>query len=118
MIGSSDLSALRGYAEMLLPDEAIVMERMLVPDGAGGYEENWVAYDPVPCRLAAGGWRAAEEARAFQETTSSLWYITLPHDAPVEAQDRVTIGLRDFRVLLVRVVSYMLTKRVLVEEVT
>lgn len=88
-ITSTELAAMRADAEALMPDEAAVLRSVDTPDGQGGFTQTWATAGTYACNAAAGPYMrfGAERVVAGQTTPVGIIFLSLPHDADVNADD-------------------------------
>lgn len=114
----AEITAMRADLEdIALPDVGNVLTLSQTSDGAGGYSDAWgTATKDVKCRLGNVGGREQLAGMAVQ-SFNSFW-LTLPHDTAITAEDRFEIGAQQYNVIAVDTgKSWNLCKRVLVEKI-
>jgi hypothetical protein len=91
MITAAELTSMRDEAETLMPDEAVVLRAVETPDGQGGWTSAWATDGTYACNAAAGPYMrfGAERVAAGQVTPVGIIFLSLPHDADVNAGDRI-----------------------------
>jgi hypothetical protein len=102
MLSTADLLGMQATGEASLPDVAKILHRSTAVDGAGGQVQTYqgpgdVGVPSVPCRLSAlsDAERHTEDVAAERMGAATMWYATLPWDAPVTLTDRLAIYLHD-----------------------
>lgn len=90
-LSAADLATMRADAETLMPDEAVVLRSIETPDGQGGFTQTWATAGTYACNAAAGPYMrfGAERVVAGQTTPVGIIFLSLPHDADVNAGDRI-----------------------------
>lgn len=88
-ITSTELAAMRADAEALMPDTAAVLRSVDTPDGQGGFTQTWATAGIYACNAAAGPYMrfGAERVVAGQTTPVGIIFLSLPHNADVNADD-------------------------------
>lgn len=114
------LAALRGYAEMALPDTCTVTRPDRVSDGEGGFITSpppWPTIATVACRVSPLG-NAANEIEAGEAVRAIAQYVVhLPAGTDVTSDDRLVVGSRTFQVIEPIRRSYEVIRRVIAREV-
>lgn len=93
LLSDAQLAAMRDDVARLLPGTAILQNKTVASDGAGGGSVTWAAVTggTVACRLdPLRRQGAGEETYGLRESAANLYQLTLPYDAPL---------LMDYRVL-------------------
>lgn len=91
VLTAAELTTMRAEAEVLMPDEAVVLRSVETPDGQGGFTQSWATDGTYPCNAAAGPYMrfGAERVVAGQTTPVGIIFLSMPHDADVNAGDRI-----------------------------
>lgn len=102
MLTAAELTAMQVVEESVQSSTAVIERYSLTADGMGGYSEAWSAVGTVTCDL----WQVTRTDRekagnGAQPIARGDWYITIPYDADVQAQDRITVDSRTFEVTFV-----------------
>ncbi|MBX3061819.1 MAG: head-tail adaptor protein [Anaerolineae bacterium] len=94
MINDNRLYFMRQQLLALLPDTAILQAVTRISDGAGSYIETWtpIVGGTVPCRLDPANLSRQHDQFALSEGLTSAYQLTLPYNAPLEADQRIVIG--------------------------
>jgi hypothetical protein len=102
MLSTADLLGMQTTLNASLPDVAKILHRSVTADGAGGQAQTYpaptdVGVPSVPCRLSilSDAERHTEDVVAEHMGAATMWYATLPWDAPVSLTDRLAIYLHD-----------------------
>lgn len=100
-LNAKRLKQMRDQLLQLLPDTATLYEAQRVMDGAGGFSTTWVpvAGGTVPCRLDPLYYREQLSDAAGQAVLEANFVLTMPHDAPIAAHQRVEINGALYHVL-------------------
>lgn len=102
MLSAAELSDMRDTEESLMPDTAIIIKRRtLSADGFGGFNETWGTAGTVACHLWPANRALSEHVGGGQLISQGDWYIKVPFDTDVKAQDRIYISSRTFEVVWV-----------------
>ena len=104
MSGFDDyLPMMRDAIAGLLPSVAVISAGTLVSDGGGGGTLDYVpvAGGTVACRVdpLSSSARSALSVALGRQVTESVYRVTMPHDAPVAANARVTVGANVYQVV-------------------
>lgn len=112
------LAALRGYANLALPDSCIVQRPNRVSDGEGGYTLGTpTTVATVACRVSPLG-NAAQESVIGEAVRAVAQYVVhLPAETDVRSDDRLVVGSRTFEVVEPLRRSYEVIRRVIAREV-
>lgn len=96
MLSAADLELMRDEAEDFLPDTAVIKTPSWVSDGGGGGTTTFTASGTISCRIMpVSGNERIEGARL---NTDTEYLVTMPHDAPVNADSVLEIGGNSFSV--------------------
>lgn len=103
MLSAAELSAMREIEELVMPSTGVIERYALTPDGMGGYAETWSAVGTVSCDLWPVNQREERErTRAGAQVISKAdWFITVPFDTDITAEDRMVIDSRSFEIVFV-----------------
>lgn len=118
VIGDEELADLRAAAVELLPEQAVLLDRVPVRDTTGGTKATWVPRPgTVPARV--GRVRDAEQVPfAGQLRGKATAALTLPALTVLTEADRVQVLGQTYNVVAVLgPVSWEVTRRLLVEQV-
>lgn len=113
-LNESTLAQMRSQFAQLLPDTCVLLAPQRVADDAGGFTTTYVpvAGGAVPCRLDPLFYRMSATELGGMEVTTAHFLLTVPHDAPLEADQRVEISGALYRVLtLADMHSWRLARR-------
>lgn len=97
MLSSLELEALRSDLEDTLPDTATIERPSYTADGYGGQTVRYAKVDEAACRLIPT--RVTEEMIASGLRAVTAWRVILPAGTDVQAEDRLTVGIRTLRVV-------------------
>lgn len=111
------LDALRGYANLALPDTAVVSRPSRVSDGEGGSTVSYSTVATVACRISPLGNAAQETVIGEAARAIAQYVINLPAETDVESDDRLIVGSRTFEVVETVKRSYEVIRRVICREV-
>lgn len=98
LLSTCELSTIRSARNGLMPDTAIIERYSLTGDGMGGNAETWPAVGTVNCYLWSRPVVDAEIVTGGQPVSRTRWYVEMPHDTDIQAQDRIVINDRTFLV--------------------
>jgi len=101
VLTTAELAAMRDVEESVMSSTAIIRRVTRTPDGVGGYNEAWAAVGTVACDLWAANRAMNENVAGGQIISRGDWYITIPFDSDVKAQDRIHVDGRTFEVVWV-----------------
>jgi SPP1 family predicted phage head-tail adaptor len=88
---SAELAGLRtDLVAYTLPDTCVIQSMSQVSDGAGGMVQTWAAAGTVPCRLDNKSGTRKPVATSLE--SFSEWVLTVPWNAPLSTNSRVTTG--------------------------
>lgn len=90
---------MRAQVTARLPQTAEIQRITQVSDGAGGWEEQPVTLATVPARLDPLTRQVLNEVIAGQEATIVRYQLTVPWDAPLEANCQVVIDGQAYQVV-------------------
>lgn len=95
------LAAMRDDVANLLPGTAIISSMTAVADGAGGWAETWAAVSggTVACRLDPVTGRSGIVTVPGREGLIVQYQLTVPYDAPIAVNRRVTVGGDTFEIV-------------------
>lgn len=90
-LSTAELTSMRAEAKTFMPDTAIVLVSVNVPDGQGGFTQTWATANTYACNAATGPYMrfSAERVAAGQVTPVGIVFLSLPHNAVVNAADRI-----------------------------
>jgi SPP1 family predicted phage head-tail adaptor len=110
VLTTAELNRMREVAEQALPGTAVVQASTYVSDGGGGGSYTWANSGTLSCRVApiAGG----ENQVGGRIGANSTHIVTLPWDAVVTEESRLSIGGGTFNIAHVKDRSYEITTRV------
>jgi hypothetical protein len=101
-LNESTLARMRTQFAGLLPDVCTLLEPQRVADGAGGVTTTYVPVAggvDIPCRLDPLFYRVSQTEVGGMEVTTAHFLLTVAHDAPLEAEQRVVFSGATYRVL-------------------
>lgn len=99
VIADAQLARMRAQVVARLPQTAAIQRLERVSDGAGGWEEQPVTLATVPCLVDPLTKAVMAGLIARQEGTVVRYQLTLPYDAPLEANCQVVIAGRAYQVV-------------------
>jgi SPP1 family predicted phage head-tail adaptor len=108
LIPDALLSGLRTVADSVRSETARISRATPTADGQGGVTDAWATVAAVSCYVTAMRTQAAEGVVADQLQGRVGFYVYLPHDADVRAQDRLVVGTRTYEVLGVQAPTSLL----------
>lgn len=117
MLTADELAAMRETTATALPDTAVIQGTTYVSDGGGGGTTTWSASGTVACRIApiiSTG--QGEGVEGGQLAADAEYIVTLPFDAGVDVEDRLSIGSEIYNVTSVRDRSWNTSTRVEVKK--
>jgi head-tail adaptor len=104
-----------------LPDTGVIQAVTRTSDGAGGWSESWSAVSggTVACRLdPLKGSTVQAGVIAGQESLTLRYQVTVPYDAPLDADRRLVVNERTYEVVqLSDEHSWRFVRRAIVSEV-
>lgn len=91
---NDDLTQMRADVSELLPDTAVITAPSWVSDGAGGGSQSYtpVSGGTVACRLDPVPKLQMTMEAASREVLTVKYILTVPYDAPLAVDYRVTTG--------------------------
>lgn len=92
---SSTLAELATISESALDRMALVVTRVRVPDGRGGWSETETTVE-VPCRVYPPRQRSLEEAGARGILSVTLWELAFPLGTPLTTNADVVVDDRRY----------------------
>lgn len=98
LLTAGDMAAMRAAQNAALPDTCTRTRTPLVADDMGGQKAGTPTVASYACRLSNRGVPAQYEAMGAV-LGQQLWMVTLPYNADVIAEDVLTIGAQNMRVL-------------------
>jgi hypothetical protein len=100
-LSAAELAAMRSAVSTLLPDTCIISASTFVSDGAGGGTAVWAAVSggTVSCRVDPLGALEMDALVTKRPTLKVADQLTVPYDAPVNEDYRVSIGSDNYTVL-------------------
>jgi len=110
MLTAAELASMRSEAATALPGTAVISTQAWVSDGGGGGTTTPTPAGTVDCRLTPMA--ADEQEQGDRISAAAQYLITLPSDATITVDDRITIDSIDFNVEAIRDRSWNLTTRV------
>jgi len=110
MLTTADLTAMRTIANAALPGTAVITGGTFASDGGGGGSVVYVAGGTVACRL--GPIRGDEREMGERISPDADSIVTLPFNAVVTEDSRLTIDGDTYNVAAIRDRSWPVTLRV------
>lgn len=123
-IGISDaqLDGMRAQVALMLPGTAVISEKVMGAADPYGGTVSWsaVAGGTVSCRVDPLGQNSSSEldVNLSKETLTIMYQCTLPWDAPIVPDNRLTIAGEDYEVVQMSVDhSWNVSKRCIITRV-
>lgn len=103
MLTASELSTMRTIEESVMTSTAIIRRNTPLRDVMGGFTDSWSAIGTVNCDLWPVGNRGDREntTSGGQLISHADWFITVPYNTDVIAQDRIDIDGKTFEIVFV-----------------
>lgn len=101
-ISDAELSDMRADVANMLFDTAVIKSQTKTSDNAGGWTTAWtpVSGGTVSCRVDPISRQSDMVALNFgKETTVVMYQLTVPYDAPLADDRRVTIGSNTYEIV-------------------
>lgn len=100
-IDATLLAHMRAQVLYLLPDTAVIQSVSNSSDGAGGFSATWAAVSggTVVCRIDPVTSRENIDVILGRETTTVMHQLTMPHNAPLNENNRVVINGNTYEVI-------------------
>lgn len=100
-ISDAALAKMRALVNEMLPDSGVIEAVSLTPDAAGGNAETWtpVSGGTVAIRLDPVNSRNTNRIEFSAETMLESYQVTLPHDAPIVAHNRLVSGGNTYQIV-------------------
>lgn len=116
------LAKMRAEVNLLLPGTAIIQSNGGSVNSKGVYVDSWAAVSSgtVACRLDPLSTSQSSDVALLQgqERQTTYWQLTVPYNAPLNADNRVVIGSTTYSVVsLYDVPSWNVSTRAIVAEV-
>ena len=118
MLTADEIAAMRAQQTDAMPAEVWILRRQVTRDKLGGTTTIWEPAEDHPGRIAAGLPRSAARLLGDKIADATSHTVTLPWDAGVQSDDRISIGPRVFTVLArIRAEDWQTATRIAVAEV-
>lgn len=100
-LNSDQLSVMRAQVNLMLPDTAVIKRVTNSSDGAGGFTASWAAVSggTVLARIDPINSKNEITGDIGREALIVSHQLTLEYDAPILANDRVTINSNTYEVI-------------------
>ena len=98
-ISAAELTAMRETLANLMPDTCVISLGSLTPDGLGEFATTWTPSGTVSCRIDPV--KAGEVLNGGAIQPYKTMRVTLPYDAVVTHDHRLTIGGVNYEIISV-----------------
>lgn len=98
LVSAQDLVQLRADQALGMPDTCTRTRITWSDDGQGRPSES-TATTNYACRMRAGGNAPTEVVEGGKLTGTAVWWVSLPHNADVNNDDKLTINSKTLQVL-------------------
>jgi hypothetical protein len=99
MLSDADLAEMRAAQEETMVETCTIERKVKTSDGAGGFSEGAPTTTSCKCRIGTGLREPQARVIAEQVAPRQVYVVTLPALTDVQAEDRITVGGRTFKVI-------------------
>lgn len=99
MLTPSELAALRADIAETMPSTCVISRGTSTTDAAGFSSKASAPVGTAICRLDPLNRMGTKEVVALRETLAIYRQLTVPHDADLRVNDRVTVAGREYEVI-------------------